>query len=107
MKNLLNPARFPLLATAVAFLFVANAFFQTAPITLNVDATDTQKKILHAHMRIPARPGKLTLLYPKWLPGEHAPNGPITDLVGLKMSDGGKPIEWQRDADDMFACIST
>jgi predicted metalloprotease with PDZ domain len=52
---------------------------------------------------IPAAPGKLTLVYPKWIPGEHAPTGPITDLVGLKMSAAGKPIVWQRDPEDMFA----
>ena len=84
-------------------LFAAYGFSQPAPIKLDVDATDAPRKVLHARMTIPVRPGKLTLLYPKWLPGEHGPNGPITDLVGLKMSAGGKPIEWQRDAEDMFA----
>src|SRR5262249_28033007 len=39
----------------------------------------------------------------KWLPGEHGPNGPVTDLVGLKITAAGKPVLWQRDADDMFA----
>ena len=70
---------------------------------LDVDATDAPRKILHARLRIPAAPGPLTLLYPKWLQGEHAPTGPIVDLVGLKMSAAGKPVAWQRDAEDMFA----
>jgi predicted metalloprotease with PDZ domain len=81
----------------------ASALAQNKPIALNVDATDAPRKILHARMRIPAQPGPLTLLYPKWLPGEHSPSGPITDLVAVSMSAAGKPVLWRRDADDMFA----
>src|SRR6266478_1997997 len=89
----------------IAFLLIAgtNVWAQQKPIALQVDATDAPRKLLHARMQIPARPGKLTLLYPKWIPGEHGPNGPITDVVGVKFSAGGKSIPWQRDADDMFA----
>ena len=50
---------------------------QTAPITLSVDLTDAPRKILHAKLTIPAKPGSLTLYYPKWIPGEHEPSGPI------------------------------
>ena len=92
-----------MLAGAGALLIAASTFSQDAPIKLDVDATDAPRKILHARLRIPAQPGKLTLLYPKWIPGEHAPTGPITDLVGIKMSAAGRPVEWQRDAEDMFA----
>ena len=45
----------------------------------------------------------MTVVYPKWIPGEHGPTGPGTDLVGLKISGGGKPIVWQRDLVDMYA----
>ena len=76
---------------------------QSIPIQLDVDATDAARKILHARLQIPAQPGKLTLRYPKWLPGDHAPTGPITDLVGLKLSAGGQPVEWRREAEDMYA----
>jgi predicted metalloprotease with PDZ domain len=82
-------------------LLAAPMFAQ--PISLRVDATDAPRQILHARLRIPATPGPLTLVYPKWLPGEHGPTGPITDLVGLKMSAAGKPVEWRRDAEDMYA----
>jgi predicted metalloprotease with PDZ domain len=74
-----------------------------APLTLAVDATDAARKVLHARMVIPATPGPLTLVYPKWIPGEHAPTGPIADLAGLKISAGGKDIPWQRDDVDMYA----
>jgi len=56
---------------------------------------------------MPVTPGPLTLLYPKWIPGEHGPTGPITDLVGLMLTVGGKPVPWNRDLVDMYAihCI--
>jgi len=72
------------------------------PITLEVDATQAPQQIIHTHMVIPVSPGPLTLYYPKWIPGEHAPDGPITDLVGLKFSANGKTIPWRRDLVDMF-----
>src|SRR5262249_41047242 len=61
------------------------------------------RKILHAKLTMPARPGPLTLLYPKWIPGEHGPTGPVINLAGLKLSAAGKPIAWQRDNVNMFA----
>src|SRR5262245_27620422 len=73
------------------------------PIELSVDASDAARKLLHAQMRIPAAAGALTLVYPKWLPGEHGPTGPITDLVDLQLAAGGKPVAWHRDPVDMYA----
>lgn len=104
MKNSQRlPTRSLFVAACVVLSAGASTPGQTTPITLAVDATDAPRKILHAQLRIPAQPGKLTLLYPKWIPGEHGPNGPITDLVGLKMNAAGKPVAWRRDAVDMFA----
>ncbi len=73
------------------------------PIRLSVDATQAPQKILQAHLEMPVQPGPLTLVYPKWIPGEHMPNGPILQLAGLKFSSGGKTIAWRRDLVDMFA----
>jgi predicted metalloprotease with PDZ domain len=78
-------------------------FSATAPnVTISVDATSAPRKIFHATLRIPATPGTLTLYYPKWIPGEHAPDGPVTDLTGLKFSAGGKTLKWRRDTLDGF-----
>ena len=42
-------------------------------ITLNVDATDTERGIFTVHETIPvSKTGDVALLYPKWLPGNHA-----------------------------------
>src|ERR1700716_747301 len=71
-------------------------------ITLFVDATSAPRKIFHATLKIPASAGDLTLFYPKWIPGEHAPDGPVVDLAGLKFSAGGKTLKWRRDLLDGF-----
>jgi predicted metalloprotease with PDZ domain len=60
------------------------------------------RKIFHASLKIPAASGDLTLYYPKWIPGEHAPDGPIDDLAGLKFSARGKTLKWRRDLLDGF-----
>jgi predicted metalloprotease with PDZ domain len=75
----------------------------TGPITLAVDVRETPRKLLHARETMSVTPGALTLVYPKWLPGEHAPDGPITDLVALKFSAGGRPLTWRRDPVDLYA----
>src|SRR5579864_309024 len=66
-------------------------------ITLTVDATEAPRKILHAREEVPVSAGPLTLVYPKWIPGEHEPSGPIQDLAGLKFTAGGKTLAWRRD----------
>lgn len=71
-------------------------------ITLNVDATQAPMKIIHTHMIMPVHAGELKLYYPKWIPGEHAPDGPILNLTGLKFTANGRPIPWRRDLLDMF-----
>ncbi|HKR52044.1 MAG TPA: hypothetical protein VJT72_21185 [Pseudonocardiaceae bacterium] len=72
-------------------------------ITLTVDATEAPRKLFRAREVIPAGPGPLTLHYPKWLPGEHGPTGPIMNLSGLTFTAGGKTLPWRRDPVDMYA----
>lgn len=74
-----------------------------AAITLAVDATEAPRKILHAREIIRVQPGPLTLLYPKWIPGEHSPTGPVVDLAGLKITAGNATLPWRRDLENMFA----
>jgi predicted metalloprotease with PDZ domain len=66
-------------------------------ITIAVDASEAPRKILHAQLTIPAGTGTLTLYYPKWIPGEHGPTGPIQDLAGLKFTANGQTLKWRRD----------
>jgi predicted metalloprotease with PDZ domain len=88
------------LATTVGSL-IAGA--QTAPITLSVDLTDAPRKILHATEVMPVTAGPMTLVYPKWIPGEHGPTGPIDNMAGFFITANGQPIKWERDKVDMFA----
>jgi len=84
-------------------LLLASAYAQDLAVVLKVDATDAPRRLFHVQMKMPVQPGALTLLYPKWIPGEHMPVGPITNLVGLKFSAAGQPVAWRRDDVDMYA----
>ena len=72
-------------------------------VGLDVDAREVSRGLLTARLVMPVQPGPLTLLYPKWIPGNHRPSGTATSLSGLAFSAGGKPLAWQRDPVDMFA----
>ncbi len=87
---------------ALILVIAAPAALASPTISVTVDATRTQQKLLSAHEVIPVKPGPLTLYYPKWIPGEHAPNGPIAGLTGLKFEADGKTIPWVRDLLDVY-----
>jgi predicted metalloprotease with PDZ domain len=102
-------ARFFLLCTkiSIALLLLTPQLTlsqtEQSAITLTVDATEAPRKILHSREAITVHPGHLTLFYPKWIPGEHGPTGPVIDMAGLKITGTGKPISWRRDLEEMFA----
>src|ERR1700721_1606541 len=87
-----------LLALAAASLPLA----AQQPIRIPPDLSEVARKLYHADIDIPVKPGTLALTMPKWIPGTHAPNGPIADLVGLYITANGKTIAWRRDDVDMF-----
>jgi len=72
-------------------------------IRLQVDLTDAPRNVYHAHLYFPAKPGAMTLVFPKWIPGNHRPSGPIAALTGIRMEAAGKTLAWQRDPVDMYA----
>jgi predicted metalloprotease with PDZ domain len=92
---------------ALAASASAQPALNTAPypgeMSLRVDATDLDHKVLRVQQTVPVKPGPLTLLYPRWLPGTHAPTGDIALMAGLKISAGGKPVKWTRDPLDTHA----
>jgi predicted metalloprotease with PDZ domain len=94
-----------LVTQAVLLWFAAatNAEEVQKPIRIAVDLGEAPKYIFHATLEFPVKAGPLTLVYPKWIPGEHSPVGPITDLTGLHFRAGGREIEWRRDDVDMYA----
>jgi predicted metalloprotease with PDZ domain len=81
-----------------------DATYPGGTLRLQVDATDVQRKIFRVHETVPvAGPGPMILLYPKWLPGNHSPSGPIDQLAGLIVTANGQRVEWRRDPVDVYA----
>jgi predicted metalloprotease with PDZ domain len=72
-------------------------------IKLEVDARDVERRVIHVRETITGLGPEAVLLYPKWLPGTHAPEGPIDRLAGLTISAGGKPVSWSRDTVEVYA----
>ena len=91
------------LAGVVAVLISAVPSAFALPMTLRVDETEAPRKIYHVELNIPAAPGPVTLFYPKWIPGDHAPSGPVNDLAGLSISAAGRSLIWKRDSVELFA----
>ncbi|QYC10936.1 M61 family metallopeptidase [Brevundimonas nasdae] len=73
-------------------------------IQYRADVTDVDRRIVNVTQTIPvAQAGPLTLLYPKYLPGNHAATGPIQLISGLTVTANGQRIEWLRDTLDPYA----
>ncbi|RYG86200.1 peptidase M61, partial [bacterium] len=71
-------------------------------IALRVDLSDVGHRVFRVEQTIPVRPGTVTLHYPQWTPGNHAPRGPIEQLGGLTFRAGGRTLAWQRDPYDVY-----
>ena len=72
-------------------------------IRLAVNATDIEQRIVHVHETLTGIGADTVLLYPKWLPGTHAPEGPLDRLAGIKITASGAPVSWTRDPVDVYA----
>lgn len=94
-----------LAAPASAQPFIPATSLATAqnPVTLVLDARQASRAVLIVHETIPVSPGSFTLVFPKWIPGWHAPLGALYDMAKLRMSAGATPVAWHRDQVDMFA----
>jgi predicted metalloprotease with PDZ domain len=71
-------------------------------IRLHVDLTDAPRNIYHAHLQIPTHGGDLSLVFPKWIPGNHRPSGPIAALTGIHIEAAGHELSWRRDEMEMY-----
>lgn len=98
--------RFAVLLVAMAVLAAiapAQQQDQAAPvIKLVVDESQAPRRIAFVHEEIRVHPGELDLAYPKWIPGEHGPTGPIEDMAALRIHAGSVALPWKRDPDDIF-----
>lgn len=105
----------PLLAAALVALASGPSAAQRLPpardvpylgvIGLRVDATDVDHKRLQVRETLPVRPGRLVLLYPLWIPGNHAPTNEVKRLTGLRIEAAGAVLPWRRDPDHFHAFV--
>lgn len=81
----------------------AQARNQPAPMmTVVVDETQAARRIAFVHEEIQVKPGMLALAYPKWIPGDHGPIGPIEELAAIRIRAGNTVLPWTRDPDDIY-----
>jgi predicted metalloprotease with PDZ domain len=90
------------IASFVCATAAAGAAAQRTPIQVVADLRDAPRKIYHAEVDLPVTPGPLTLTTPRWIPGNHRPTGPVSDITGIVFSIDGKAIDWRRDDVDMY-----
>lgn len=77
------------------------------PIRITVDLKDAPRGIVHIEEFVPLSPGDHTLVFPKWIPGAHGPDGPIDSIADFYVHPAGgsstEAIPWRRDLVDLFA----
>ncbi|MBK1879620.1 hypothetical protein [Pelagicoccus mobilis] len=91
------------LATLLLSAFTAALSAKPFSMSLEVDASEISRKLVHARMTFATTPGELAIRYPEWIPGIHAPRGPIENMGGLRIFDEkGERLHWTRDPIDRF-----
>jgi predicted metalloprotease with PDZ domain len=75
---------------------------QQVPIQITADLTDAPRRLFHADVDLPVTPGPITLTTPKWIPGHHAPNGPVEEITGVVFTANGQTLAWRRDDVDLY-----
>jgi Peptidase M61 N-terminal domain len=70
-------------------------------MTLLVDETQASRRLTFVHEDIRVQQGPLTLAFPRWIPGEHGPTGPIENFAALRVRSGDVTLPWRRDPGDI------
>ena len=91
------------LRSTLLALFVLPAIASAQqPIRITADLTEAPRKVYHAEVDLPVKPGPLTLTTPQWIPGNHRPTGPVDDITGVVFTANGKVLPWRRDDVDLY-----
>jgi predicted metalloprotease with PDZ domain len=95
----------PLMRRVIAILLTAVAApaALAADLAVRLDARDVARKRIHTSITLAVKPGPLTLVFAKWIPGEHGPTGPLESMIGLEIRANGERLAWSRDPLDMYA----
>ena len=80
----------PVLALLTMFSMLAPALAQKAPILITADLTDAPRKLYHAEIDLPVSAGPVALTTPQWIPGNHRPTGPVSDITGVVFTANGQ-----------------
>ena len=85
----------------LAVAFLATKALAAPNLTIDVDAREISRALLHSSVEFPATPGEFVVWYPKWIPGVHAPGGPVANLGGLRFETvKGDAVPWRRDDEE-------
>ncbi|HEU4634899.1 MAG TPA: M61 family peptidase [Edaphobacter sp.] len=85
-----------------AMLISSSALAQKAAIQITADLSEAPRKLYLAEIDIPVSPGVVSLTTPEWIPGNHRPTGPVSDITGVVFTANGKPLVWHRDDEDLY-----
>ncbi|WP_263412220.1 M61 family metallopeptidase [Terriglobus aquaticus] len=67
------------------------------PIQITADLTEGYRHLYHAEIDLPVKAGPATFITPRWIPGTHAPGGPLADITGVVFTANGQTLAWRRD----------
>jgi predicted metalloprotease with PDZ domain len=99
-RNLL--AFFAITILTVLFTASASGQSQKPPIQITADLSDAPRKLFHAEVDLPVTEGPLTVITPKWIPGDHRPTGPVDGITGVVFTAKGQTLPWRRDDVDLY-----
>jgi predicted metalloprotease with PDZ domain len=88
-------------------LLAGSALAHGADLTVRLDAREVAARRVHTDLRLAVQGGPLTLVFPKWIPGEHSPSGPLETIIGLTIRADGALLSWRRDPLDLYAISVT
>jgi len=74
---------------------------------LSIDCSKPTRGLIEAKVTIPvavtSKAGKVSLWYPKWVPGSHGPGGPIANIAGLQVHNiAGERLNWRRAPGEVY-----
>ncbi len=72
------------------------------PIRITADLTEAPRKLYHAEIDLPVKAGENIFTTPQWIPGNHRPTGPVSDITGVVFSANGQTIPWRRDDVNLY-----
>lgn len=91
--NLRTPLAAALLLASSACTLAA----QREPIQITADLTEGYRHLYHAEIDLPVKAGPNTFITPRWIPGTHAPGGPLAEITGVVFTANGQTLKWRRD----------